>query len=241
MYRTKARREVVKDPTTGEEVTKVFNEIMYDPKTGQPIREQNPMQGMGIDVSNFEIKDFIYSKKVRMQIEQQQENIMAIETAKAEALKAEQQEKTAEMKGKAAVTKAQYEKEEEKIRAVVDAKKEKEVAELQAMKELEVAKLQKKAAVEQKQREILLGQGESERKKLVMQADGALAKKLEAWKDVNFRYAEAIQNYKGQWVPTVMMGGEGGKSGNGAQDLINLLSVKTAKDLALDLNIKGKR
>jgi len=239
MYRTKARREVVRDPTTGEEVTKVFNEIMFDKKTGMPIREQNPMHGMGLTVSNFEIKDFIYSGKVRDQIQQQQENIMAIETAKAEALKAEQQEKTAEMKGKAAVTKAQYEKEEEKIRAVVDAKKEKEVAELRAHKELEVAKLQKKAAVEQKQREILLGQGESERKKLIMKADGALARKLEAWKEVNFRYAEAIEKYKGQWVPTVVMGKDNSKSSNGAQDLINMLSVKTARELALDMKIKG--
>jgi hypothetical protein len=69
-----------------------------------------------------------------------------------------------------------------------------------------------------------------------MQADGALEKKLEAYVKVNELYAAAIGQYKGNWVPTVQQGASSG-SQNGAVDLLNLLSVKAAKDLALDLSL----
>jgi hypothetical protein len=70
-----------------------------------------------------------------------------------------------------------------------------------------------------------------------MQADGALAQKLEAWTEVNKRYAQAIENYKGNWVPNLVMGNSGGGSTMGSQDLINLLSARTAQELALDLSL----
>ena len=145
------------------------------------------------------------------------------------------------MKGKADVMMSKYEKEQEKIKAVVEAQQQKEVAELHAAKELAVAKLMKLAAAEEKQRQILLGQGESERKRLVMNADGALAAKLEAWKEVNRYYATAMKEYKGQWVPNVVMGGGQGKNVNAAQSLLDLFMVKTARDLSLDMSIpQGK-
>ena len=85
----------------------------------------------------------------------------------------------------------------------------------------------------------MLGEGEAERKKLVMQADGALDPKLKAYIEVNAKYAEAIANYKGDWVPKVVMGQSAGSKGNGAQDMIDLLSVKTAKELGLDMSVSG--
>jgi hypothetical protein len=80
-----------------------------------------------------------------------------------------------------------------------------------------------------------------ERKKLVMNADGALDKKLEAYKVVNAKYAEAIKNYQGAWVPSVIMGNSAGTGANGGQALIDMLTAKTAKDLALDMSIVGKK
>jgi len=163
---------------------------------------------------------------------------MEVETARANAKKAEQDAKTIEMKGKADVMHSKYEKEQEKVKAIVEAQQQKEVAELHAAKELAVAKLMKMAAMEEKQRQILLGQGESERKKLVMNADGALAQKLEAWKEVNSYYAQAMKDYKGQWVPNVVMsGGQNGQNLNAAQSLLDLFMVKTARDLSLDMSV----
>lgn len=239
LYKTTEETREVLDLVSGEKVTKSFKIIKKD-SLNNPIYEKNPLAGMDIKLSNFEIKTFVYSKKVKEQIATQQEAFMNVATAKAKAAEAEQNALTKEAEGKANVMTAKYQKEEEKIRAVVDAQKDKEVAELAAQKELEVAKLQKLAAKEQKAREILLGQGESARKKLVMQADGALKQKLDTYERVMANAWKNIGSYKGKWVPEIVMGQPGGSTGgnNSAQAFMDLMMVKTAKDLNLDMKMK---
>ena len=240
VYKTATRTIKVTDPITGKVTSKNIKVILKD-KEGNIEREGNPMEGTGITFDAFRIQAIRYPAVVESQIEAQRKAIMEVETARANAKKAEQDAKTIEMKGKADVMMSKYEKEQDKIKAVVDAQQQKEVAELHAAKELAVAKLMKLAAAEEKQRQILLGQGESERKRLVMNADGALAAKLDAWKEVNKYYATAMKDYKGQWVPNVMMGGGQGQNMNAAQSLLDLFMVKTAKDLSLDMSIpRGK-
>ena len=237
VYKTKEETKQVEDLVTGEKIWRKVKVVRVDDQ-GNYLYESNPMSETGIELVNFEIKSFIYEKKVQEQIAKQQEARMAVETAKARAEQAKQLEQQTVAEGKQKVAQAKYEKEQEKVKAVVDAQKEKEVAELQAQKELEVAKLQKAAAAETKQKNILLGQGEAERKKLVLAADGALAQKLATYENVNSMYAKAISNYQGNWVPTTVMGRDGAtQSAGGAQALIDLLTAKTAKDLSLDMSI----
>jgi len=237
VYKTSTEDMQITDPLTGKITMKHYKKILRDEK-GNIRREGNPMEGTGITFDAFRITSVKYPTVVERQIEAQRKAIMEVETARANAKKAEQDAKTIEMKGKADVMKSKYEKEQDKIKAVVEAQQQKEVAELHAAKELAVAKLMKLAAREEKERQILLGQGESERKKLVMKADGALAQKLEAWKEVNKYYASAMKDYKGQWVPNVVMtGGQQGQNINAAQSLLDLFMVKTARDLSLDMKI----
>ncbi len=237
VYKTSTEDMQITDPITGKITMKHYKKILLDEK-GNIRREGNPMEGTGITFDAFRITSVKYPTVVERQIEAQRKAIMEVETARANAKKAEQDAKTIEMKGKADVMKSKYEKEQEKVKAVVEAQQQKEVAELHAEKELAVAKLLRLAAREEKERQILLGQGESERKKLVMKADGALAQKLEAWKEVNRYYATAMKEYKGQWVPNVVMGGgQKGQNINAAQSLLDLFMVKTARDLSLDMTI----
>lgn len=231
LYQTEDTVVVTKDPISDEKIKKTIKTIKIG-KDGKPLRVKNPLEGMGIELSNFEVKSFVYSQKVREQIARQQEAYMAIATAKAEAQKAEQDKLKEEAMGKARVAKAKYEKEEEKIRAVVDAEKEKEVAVLSAEKSKKVEELSKEAAFFTKQKEILLGQGEAERKKLVMKADGALKQKLDAYVKVMEVFAREFGKQK--WVPEVQMG-VSKANGSAAVDLMNLLSVKAAKDLSLNM------
>ena len=155
---------------------------------------------------------------------------MQVQTAIAQAREAEQRRITAQANGEAEVMKARYTKEVEKVQA-----------ETQAKQRLEVAKLDALAAEQTKRKEILLGEGESTRKRLVMQADGALQLKIEALVAINRSYAEAIKEYKGNWVPLYVVGGDasGKVAGGGALQLIELLTAKTAKDLAVDLKNAG--
>lgn len=234
--------KIIVDPTdpTGKTQKTVKAKRPKTNKDGVPLREVNPLEGLGIRILQFEVKNFDYPDKVDKQIATQQEALMAIATAKAKAAKAKQDAITVKAEGKANVMTAKYKMEQEKIKAVVDAEKDKAVAKLKAEQKFEVAKLDKKAAEQKKQEEILLGQGESQRKKLNMMADGALAVKVAAWKEVNFKYADAIANYKGDWVSKVNMGSNGQTgSTNGAQALIDMFTIKTAKDLALDMTMKA--
>ena len=226
LYETTEETRRVMDPVSGEEVTKTFKIIQVD-ATGSPIHQHNPLEGMGIKLANFEIKEFVYAKKVREQIATQQEALMAVATARAQAQQAEQDALTREAKGKAQVMQAKYEEEEIKVRAVV-----------QAEQKLEVARLEKDAAEQQKEKEILLGQGEAERKRLVLEADGALAQKLAAMMRINEQWANA---YAQRQVPSLVMGsGEVGGSDRATTDFAQMMQLLVAGQMGLDLEIREK-
>lgn len=256
-YQTDVREEETTDSVTGEK-RRVKKVLIRKGPDGNPLRLENPLDKFGIKVSQLIIdKDFEYEPGILSQIEAQRSAFMNTVTARANAQKAMQDALTAEAMGKAEVTTARYQQLVEKEKATVQADKEKEVAtiaaemqksvamvdkekaEIEANKRLAVAELDRKAAEEKKMADIALGEGEASRKKAVMQADGALELKLDAYREVNRFYANAISNYKGAWVPTIMMGGQAAQGTTGsssAQDLINMLMVKTAKDLALDVS-----
>lgn len=231
-------RETV-DELTGEKKSKRLVHIKKD-ADGIIIRKQNPLADYEITISQFFLdEDLDYEPGILQQISNQRDAMMKTVAAKAEAEKAQQDRVTAEAQGQAMVMTAKYEAEVEKERAVVEARKRKEVAETEGALRLAVARLDKDSAAEYRDAQILRAEGDAEYKQRVMSADGALEQKLAAWVDVNKRYAEAIQGYEGQWVPGVVMGGQGG-NGNGAAgalDLVSLLTAKTARDLSLDLGI----
>ena len=53
------------------------------------------------------------------------------------------------------------------------------------------------------------------------------------------RFAAAIEKQK--WVPEVQMGASEASGGSSAMTLIEMMSVKAAKDLALDLKVKKQK
>jgi hypothetical protein len=241
-FKTTIKEVVEMDELTGRRVNKSVPEIAFG-DDGNPIQYAADLKRYGINVSGFQITDWNFEPKTLEQITEKREATMAIITARANAERAQQDAITAEEKGKANVMKAKYEKEEEKIRAVVDAEKAKEVAVIAAVQQVDVAEQQKLqaeqkklAAAEYKQEQILRGEGDAAYKELVLEADGALAQKIEAWVEVNQAYAREIG--KQRWVPDVQMGAnEGQGGGTAATELVDLLTVKTAKDLQLDLTM----
>jgi regulator of protease activity HflC (stomatin/prohibitin superfamily) len=132
---------------------------------------------------------------------------------------------------------AKWAQETEKAREVTRAEQAKAVAELEAQKQLEVAKLHAQAAKEYEKEQIARANADATYKREVMQADGALAEKLQAWVQVNSNYALAMQNHPHSWVPSVVMGSMS-EAGNPAMDMMSMIAAKTAKDLALDAGFK---
>jgi len=241
---TELKSVIEKQEATNEHLTRNIPVIKYG-ADGLPIQHASDFKMYGIRVNGFQLTDWDFEKKTLEQISRKREATMGIITAKADAERARQEALTAEEQGKKNVMVDKYAKEQEKIQAVVDAEKEKEVAVTKAMGGVlvaEQAKLEAEqkrlAAVAYKQEQILRGEGDGEYKRLVMSADGALATKLKAWQAVHMRYAEAIEKQK--WVPDIQMGSSPNATGSAATDLIEMLKAQTAKDLRLDMSMKGR-
>lgn len=229
VYRTSQRVMTVVDPVSKEQRSVVLAEIVTD-KEGKPERqEQSALSEFGIRIVNFAPSDIDYDTVVTEQFKRQQDITMQVQTAMAQTREAEQRKLTAEATGKADVAKAQYEKEVQKIQAVTEAKQ-----------RLEVAQLEAQAAEQYKKKQILEGEGDAAKRQLVMKADGALEKKLDAWVEAQKLWAQAFAKYQGALVPTIQTGGGTGTEKNAALNMMELLSLKAAKDLALDLKPSGR-
>jgi hypothetical protein len=187
------------------------------------------LQQFGLRCYGYNINRVRYDDKIEAQIATQQQAIMDVQTAMAEAKKAEQRAITAQEQGKAEAATSKWKQEVIRAQVVTEAEQKKDIA-----------KLNKEAAEFYKQEQILRGEGDSRYKEMVMAADGALTPKLEAYEKVMGRFAQEFAKQK--WVPEVQFNSGGAQAGgNEAANLISLLTAKTLKDLGLDLSVpKGQ-
>jgi regulator of protease activity HflC (stomatin/prohibitin superfamily) len=229
----------VEDPVTGKKVFRTVKVIRKD-QNGVPIRRGNPFRTVGVTVDNFEVRAWHYSPKVIEQIGKQQQAYMDIQTAIANAQKAEQDRITAEAEGKAKVAKARYEQETVKAQEVVKAQKDKEVAELGALRDkqvaetaakrdLEVAIMNAKAAEQRKLAAILEAEGISKSTKMKMEADNYRAMEIQAAIDIQKSWADA---YAKKPVPLIFSGKAGEAAGSDPSGQ-NVSSVQHMVDLML--------
>lgn len=226
VYRTTSEVVKVKDVTGVEKDVSIIK-IQTDSK-GQPIRAQaSYVDKYKVTMLPMTISGFKYEDRVEEQIQQQQKATNDAIIAIANAKKADQDALTAEARGRADAATAEW---QQKTIAAKD------IATAEARVTIAKAALQE--ADLYKKSEILRGEGEAGRKKLVMEADGQLDVRLNAWVKVNQAYAEAIQNAKpGAWVPTVNMGAAGnGSNATSADALVQMLTAKTAKDMGVDFS-----
>jgi roadblock/LC7 domain-containing protein len=228
IYKTQTRDAKTKDPITGAEKTVTIVELIQDAKSENGIarQEESPLRTMGFKVSNLSINEIEYEKAVNDQIAAQQKLIMDVQISMAQAKQAEQRALTVAKDGEASAAEAKWKQEAIKAKFITEAEQQRDVA-----------KLQKDAAEYNKQKNILEGQGEAEKKRLIMEADGALAVKLQTYEKV---MAIAFTEFgKQKWTPEIQMG-SGNATGGSAVDMINLLTIKAAKDLGLDMSMKKK-
>lgn len=228
-YLTKTVTVTQKDPITGADKQVAVVQIAMNEK-GQPMRESDSqITKYGIILQPVSINEIRYDQIVEDQIKQRQQSTTGVQISIANAKKAEQDAITTEQQGKATAAKAKWEQETLNAKEIAFA--EKAVA---------VATLGAKAAEQYKKEQILRGEGDAQAKALRMNADGALDTKLAAYVEVSKAYAEAMGNYQGAWVPSVVMGNSAA-GGNGAAALVEMLTAKTARELGIDMSVtKGK-
>jgi regulator of protease activity HflC (stomatin/prohibitin superfamily) len=172
VYVTKTVRREIEDVAGKREVT--ASEIVRD-DSGRPRRQQGSILGeFKIKLLPMSINRIKYDDVVEKQIAERQSATTQVQIAQANAKRAEQEKLTTEAQGAANAAKAKWEQETIKAKIVTESEQKLKVAELAA-----------KEAEQYKRQQILMGEGDAQRKRLVMEADGALEAKLEVYKDVN--------------------------------------------------------
>lgn len=240
-YQTRTIQVREPDPITGEEKTIAKVDIVMGP--GGPTRiGPSPFQRYSIGLPIATLTGIDYDDEVERQIAAQRDAVLAVQTAQASTKQAEQAAITAKAQGEAKAATARADAMAAASKAVVEAERARDVAILEAQQNRDVAKLGQEAASFYKQEQILRGEGDAAARRLVMEADGALERKLAAWADVQKAYAAALGAYQGPLVPSVVMGsGNGTGGGMGMQQMLEMLAVKSAKDLALDMSITNSK
>lgn len=227
VYKTRQVEAKEIDPITNAEKTTTKVEIQTD-SFHLPLRqEMSPVAASGIKLYNISINGITYDKNVEEQIATQQKAIMQVQTAIANAKRAEQEALTTAKQGEADATKAKWEQEVIKAKMVTEAEAAKAVAEL-AVKTAEL----------EKQRLILEGEGEAAKKRLVMQANGALEQKLSAWLESQKYWSDAFSKFQGNLVPLYQSGNQA--SNSNAMNWMEIMGIKAMKDLNLDMSNRGQ-
>jgi len=225
VYKTRQVEKRVQED--GSDTAKVVTvvELLKDTSGNFFRQEKSPFATLHVTFSNLSIKNLDYDSAVEKQIRAQQELAMQVQTAMARAKTAEQQVFTTQKEGEAAAAKAKWEQETIKAKAVTEAEQ-----------QLAVQKLATEKAAQYKQEQILLGEGEAERKRLAMSANGNMEAKLQVYENVMKIAWQSIGSYTGNWVPLYQSGNTG--NNNGAFNMMEILSTKMLRDLNLDLNTK---
>ena len=263
VFQTSLKTVKTLDPVTGKDKYTQIPEILKD-KEGHPVvHEASAFKIFNIHAYNFLINSIDYPTNVEEQIQAQQKALMDIQTSLANGRKAEQDGITAVKLGEASAAKAKWDQEVLKSKAVTEAEQQKEVAKItaeqqkevalieaerqksvaltQATKDKEVASLKAIAAESYKKEQVLIGQGDAERKRLALLADNAIPQKLETYKAVMHDFAQAIGQQR--WVPSVVMGGQTNTTtaSNPSQQLVEIWTAKGLHELGLDMDMQATK
>lgn len=159
---------------------------------------------------------------------------MAVQQAMVNAKKAEQDAITVAKQGEAEAAKAKWAQEVLKATAVTAAEQEKEVATVSATQKKEVAALDLDTAKLSAQRTMALAKAEADAKKLQLEANNALEQRLGAWVEINKAWASAAAAQRP--TPDVVFGSNSGGAhvGTNAFQLMDLWTVKAARDLGVN-------
>lgn len=244
MERGRFKTEVVQKEVTmtdGSVQKKNVPVIVYDGGVAQ--HQTSPLLDYSLDVSGFQVTNIEFENATQYQINEKRQAEMGSITARANADRAAWEEKQVEAEGKKLVAQRRYEQLQINEKQILEAEREKEIAIIAAVRQKEVneeqllaAKIDVQTAQEQAKATIERASAEAKAKKLIIEADGALAQKLATYEVVMGKWADA---YARRNVPSFVMGGAAeGTGGNAdATQFQSMLQAMLAKSLVVDPQI----
>jgi regulator of protease activity HflC (stomatin/prohibitin superfamily) len=216
------------------ETKKVYENIFQTDTIGNKLRKFSSIKEYGITVADAQITTVDYEQRVDDMLGKKIESATKASVSKQEAITAQQQAISAKAEGERNLITIEYQQKQEQTKQVVQAETQVKLAE----KDKEKQRIAAEAAELEARKIKTLADATAYEKQRIMSADGALDKKLEAYKYVMAEGFKAISNYEGAWVPSIISGGGGMSGNNAAFSMMEMLSIKAAKDLSLDMNTK---
>jgi regulator of protease activity HflC (stomatin/prohibitin superfamily) len=232
----------------GDEDKVVFVVEKILDSSGVPVRKAQSYAALGITVVESRITDVVPNAKFneRMQLKQKASADRAI--AREQRIQEEEQKLLAEAKGEREVAERKAASLVEQIEKTTDAETTKQLAITAANQQKEAAEIDKerseilleKARIDAQAVQVA-ADAEAYKKREILNADNALAQKLDAWVEINKHYADALAK---RAVPTTTFSSGGGTGGEGyaqgldVQSFMQILTMKAAKDLDVDVAVK---
>lgn len=225
------RESFVRDTLTGE-AKRIYESRIRVDKNGKKVRKESDLKEFGIRIASATIENVDYEQQVDDKLKKKIEASTREAVSKQNLVTAQQEAMTAEAEGRRRLVEIEYEEKQRQTQAVVQADTEVKLAE----KDKEKQKIALEGAKLEAQKIKALSDAEAYAKRRIMEADGALEKKLDAYKDVQQMWATAFQNYQGDLVPKFQTGTNSG--GNAGLDFMEIMGAKAAMDLNLKTTVK---
>lgn len=227
------------------EVRRIMIEKITD-DAGNDIRIKHDFAEIGISVASAILENLDPDDKYEEQINDRKSAASRRVVAREQRLEQEEQRLLAIQQGETDIAKRQAAAKVEQIQQTTDAETKKKLALIEAERMREEAAIAKqtseinleKSRIDAQSVQVAADAAAYE-KRVILEADGALQQKLEAWTAAQRVWADAAAKIN---VPsTVIASGDGSGSTGSAlgtvDQFMNMLMVKTAKDLALDPKI----
>jgi hypothetical protein len=191
-------------------------------------RKFSSIKEYAVVIGDAQIIDVDYEGKVDEMLAKKIQAATEASVSKQRLMTAQQQQLTAEAEGKKVLVDIEYKQKQEQTIQVVKAQTQVELAKQDLIKQDIALQASSKEAAKIK----TLADANAYAKQRDMQADGALDKKLDAWLKSQAYWSDAFAKYTGTMVPQIVTGSGGNQN---ALNFMEIMGVKAAKDLALDM------
>lgn len=213
---------------------------------GVPVRKVQQFVNMGVEVVEARITNVDPNPQYKQRMQKVQQALAELAIARQDRLKEEEQKLLVTARGEKEVEQKRQETLRDQIEQTTKAETEKKLALINAEREKQSAAIAKQTSQEllekakiDSQATKTLADAEAYAKHAVIEADGALDKKLAALVQINETWANAAANAP---VPGVMLGGSGADGSTSRQSeigqLMQVMAVQAAKQLQVDMNVQ---
>lgn len=228
------------------EVRRIMIEKITD-EAGNDVRIPHDFAEIGVTVASAILENLDPDDKYEEQINDRKSAASRRVVAREQRLEQEEQRLLAIQQGETDIARRQAAAKTEQIQATTDAETKKKLALIEAERMKEEADIARQTAAINLERARIdaesvqvTADAEAYQKEVILQADGALAQKLEAWVAAQRVWADAASKIN---VPnTVIAGGaEGTQAGSAlgtVDQFMQMMMVKTARDLQVDPTIR---